>query len=158
MIDKDRAEAILRELALSYEAIEDSESQFNFVVTFPPQSKSTIQLIAHNSHPSFLAVVRAMRLSDKHWSLVQSADHRSVAKLTARFKQLLLLQGSSYHIEMERSNDIPRPRAFQVSNMLDEEKLTRKDLLRVMQHVLNGSILVIAYLEEHFEIIPEVKE
>lgn len=158
MISKESVVELLTQLGFEFEVIEDPDSRFNLAVRFQGGQHGSAHLIGHHSHPYFLAIVRGVRLGDELWASVAAADANNLARLSARIKQLLLLTTLKYGLIFEEANGLRRPRALQVTALVEESMLNRGTLEEGMTRVLNGSLLFVACVEEQFQILRDQEE
>lgn len=158
MISKESVVELLNQLRFEFEEIEDPDSHFNLAVRFQTGRHGSAHLIGRQSHPYFLAVVRGIQLGEELWQSVVAADANDLARLSARVKQLLLLTTLKYALVFEEANGLRRPRALQVTALVEESMLNRGTLEEGMARVLNGSLLFVACVEEQFLILRDQEE
>lgn len=158
MISKESVVELLNQLRFQFEEIEDADSRFNLAVRFQTGRHGSAHLISDESYPYFLAIVKAIQLGDEHWPSVVAADANDLARFSARVKQMLLLTTLKYGLIFEEANGLRRPRALQVTALVEESMLNRATLEEGMTRVLNGSLLFVACVEEQFQILRDQEE
>lgn len=158
MISKESVVELLNQLRFQFEEMEDPDSRFNLAVPFQTGRHGSAHLICQQSQPYFLAIVKGIRLGDEHWATVVAADANDLARFSARVKQLLLLTNLKYGLIFEEANGLRRPRALQVTALVEESTLTRGTLEEGLTRVLNASLLFVACAEEQFQILRDQEE
>jgi len=154
-VDKQQIKGWLDQLGYGTEEVDDPEADFNIAVSYRNKAHGPAHIVAGESIPHAVLVIRGTHLSDELRQCVEMADSNSLAVFAARLKQHLLLSPAQYMLEFETGDDdIKRPVTLQVQIRIDDEELSRAKVDWAMGIVLKASMLFSVCAQEQFRILP----